>query len=119
MGKRIWSALLAAALVLGGTVPCGTVRAEAAVSDYLTEFIPQIREETVLTEQIAFTHPGIGMTKDMLDHMRAGSGAPAAGAVGSYIAPPFLGKTGKTLHLGISRGGPIPEVVFPFPGGGK
>ncbi len=70
MGKRIWSALLAAALVLGGTVPCGTVRAEAAVSDYLTEFIPQIREETVLTEQIAFTHPGIGMTKDMLDHMR-------------------------------------------------
>ena len=42
----------------------------ARVNALLTDFAPDCVEETVNAGALTFTHPGIGMTKKMLDNMQ-------------------------------------------------
>lgn len=43
---------------------------KAKINSLITSFVPNIVENKVHTLTVSFTHPGIGMTKEMLDNMR-------------------------------------------------
>jgi hypothetical protein len=70
--KRCVAICLTVVLTLGIMCPATTVNAVAAssVQALMTDFQPEIQESTYKTDEVVFTHPGIGMTKDMLDYMR-------------------------------------------------